>query len=629
MNKVPQLSLNFGEKRFSQPIVLKLASHVVPDFKESKGKDYISFGLKNDYPNFLIKLYNSCGKHAAIINRKVNYTTGGGWIYAPNVIENEKLNAFVKSVNENGESFNDITMKCDMDLEIFGGFYLEIIWSKSGKTISSIKHVDYSRIRSSADNKEFFYTKDWQDKYGHENRKPEINEDWAVFQPFNAENPKGVQLFYYKSYRPDMNVYALPEYLSVIESIEIDTLISNHNYNDVKNGFVGKTMINFLNGQPSDEEEPKRIEKALLEKFTGTNGQRVILNFADGKDKAAEVVFLTQPDFYKALTELRLSVEQEIFTGHSVTSPMLFGIKTAGQLGGRSEMIDAYELFKNTYIEPKQNILEAVFNKLLGYAGYVSELILAEASPITEKLTEQTLTQILTVDELRALAGYELKKTEVSTTVITNAKMQFAKETFAKYGEPKEKFEVVNRRPISFTSTLHAVESELNIYRSNFNLFSALERGIMDLLFKDNLLEIAGLALALGASVKLVTEALKGLISSGLIEEKKGRIPSYNVTGEGKAIIKENPAKTEHLSVRYEYVERHNAKALLSESREFCIDLMASNKLFSREDIENMSNEMGLSVWKSRGGWYTDPDTNVSRPNCRHIWEQVLVKEKK
>ena len=42
---------------------------------------------------------------------------------------------------------------------------------------------------------------------------------------------------------------------------------------------------------------------------------------------------------------------------HRVTSPMLFGIKTEGQLGGRSELIEAYEAFQTSYIEPRQNQL--------------------------------------------------------------------------------------------------------------------------------------------------------------------------------------------------------------------------------------------------------------------------------
>jgi hypothetical protein len=41
---------------------------------------------------------------------------------------------------------------------------------------------------------------------------------------------------------------------------------------------------------------------------------------------------------------------------------MLFGVKSEGQLGGRTEMVDAFELFQNTYINVRQTMLEEVIN---------------------------------------------------------------------------------------------------------------------------------------------------------------------------------------------------------------------------------------------------------------------------
>jgi hypothetical protein len=59
---------------------------------------------------------------------------------------------------------------------------------------------------------------------------------------------------------------------------------------------------------------------------------------------------------------LNKTVLQEIFVGHQITSPMLMGVRVEGQLGGRTEMLDAYELFKNTYINGRQQIAEKIIN---------------------------------------------------------------------------------------------------------------------------------------------------------------------------------------------------------------------------------------------------------------------------
>ena len=52
---------------------------------------------------------------------------------------------------------------------------------------------------------------------------------------------------------------------------------------------------------------------------------------------------------------------------------MLLGIKTEGQLGGRSEMIDAYLLLVNTVIKPYQQDILSVFEMILDLQ-YGSEL---------------------------------------------------------------------------------------------------------------------------------------------------------------------------------------------------------------------------------------------------------------
>jgi hypothetical protein len=62
-------------------------------------------------------------------------------------------------------------------------------------------------------------------------------------------------------------------------------------------------------------------------------------------------------------------------------------------------------------------------------------------------------------------------------------------------------------------------------------------------------------------------------------------------------------------------------------SREFCkvmLDLADQGKVYTRDDINGISNIMGYSVWNRRGGWYHTA-SGVNRPQCRHIWEQQLV----
>ena len=49
-------------------IFLKFADSAIPVFKEERNKDYIKYGDKNGYPEYLLTLYNKSAKHNAIIN---------------------------------------------------------------------------------------------------------------------------------------------------------------------------------------------------------------------------------------------------------------------------------------------------------------------------------------------------------------------------------------------------------------------------------------------------------------------------------------------------------------------------------------------------------------------------------
>jgi len=61
-------------------------------------------------------------------------------------------------------------------------------------------------------------------------------------------------------------------------------------------------------------------------------------------------------------------------------------------------------------------------------------------------------------------------------------------------------------------------------------------------------------------------------------------------------------------------------------SRDFCRQIDRSNRVYSRADIDAMSAQTGIDVWSRRGGWYHDPVRDVNVPQCRHIWQQQLLR---
>ena len=99
--------------------------------------------------------------------------------------------------------------------------------------------------------------------------------------------------------------------------------------------------------------------------------------------------------------------------------------------------------------------------------------------------------------------------------------------------------------------------------------------------------------------------------------------------------IEPKTPKLSPLVIKYRYGLRPDAPALQSESRDFCQKMMSLNKLYTKQEIEGMKNDMdnfdiinNSSAWLYRGGWYRDPNKEVAVPFCRHIWNQVVVRQK-
>jgi hypothetical protein len=647
--------------------------HKVPLFIENKSQQWVSYGVENDYPNYLLNLYRRSAKHNAIVNGKVGYIVGKGWTSEE---ETPAAKAFLDSPTFPNayDSMNDLTQKLTLDMEIYNGFALEVTWSRGGG-IAEICHVDFHRVRADKDEK-MFYVYDWYDEY-EVRQFPQLNQVNQI-PAFNPDNRIGKQLFYYRAYSAGVKVYPLPEYLGGTAYIELDVEIANFHVNNIKNNFWGSYLINFPNGIPTPEESDA-IERQMKMKFGGTdNAGRFLVNFSDSPETKPELTPLTPSDLDKQFDILNKTVQQEIFVAHRVTSPMLFGVKTEGQLGGRAEMVESYEIFKATYIEDRVQRIERSVNYLASFNG-VTGLKLQPTEPISEQLTEAALLQILSRDELREKAGYEPDLTtpapaetvapqEMGNSVLAglSASQQdkmlrvvrkYSKGDLTKeqatimlqgFGLPAEQVDLFLGEPMEFNSDEDKFEQVAmqfgvdadgyQVLRSKPVRFEAdnsllaefmevepenkeLDKKILAEIKRTKKVDADQISRKLDVPLEKVSERIEYLISKGrvTIQDRVARIADTPDTEAEEAF-----------EIRYRYDLRPDATGakVIDTTRDFCRTLIRLNKLYTRQDIDQMSSIMGFSVWERRGGWYTLPGTDISRPSCRHIWQQQIVVRK-
>ena len=561
------------------------------------------------------------------------------------------------------ESLEDLTRKVSLDAELFGGYYLEIIWSVTGQ-LSEIWHCDYTKIRTNKDNTQFWYKEDWADR----------NEKAEVYPAFNPANPYGKHILYIKEYRPNMGYYSLPGYFGALNYIESDIEISKHVLGNAQTGFSASKLITLPNGEPSDDEK-RNIEKRFTNRFSGSDGKKFILAFVNDSARKPIVDDLGTSDITKEdFGRVDSLIQTNIFSGHQITTPSIFGIAEAGKLGSRSEMRDGYEIFKNTYVNSKQMHLESVFNMLFKYRGIEdADLKIIPTEAIGIELTENGLLQIMSKDELRdkvGLMALEEKTSSTNQDVIDaiNSLSPLVATKVLNQLTPNELRALISLQPKEGGEDIQAAQPEAfsddfsvffefgedkanyNIWKSKtrfnddseYQLFAEvnqLQANVLDLMAKDKRITPEVLATTLDQSVDTINKVIKKLIVDGHIQPKQytiGKgidenvITEHTLTEPLKDILEKIKPQTTELLIRYSYEWKAGfSNSDKDTSRPFCVALLDANKVYSRSEIELMSARLGYSVWDRKGGWYTKPGTNDHEPSCRHQWVSNIVTRKK
>jgi DNA-binding Lrp family transcriptional regulator len=640
------------ENNIYDVINLKLQAHKTPVFKEEKSKEWVIYGAEkeggyyNNYPAYLLYLFNRSSKHNAFINGKVLYICGAGVGFDSNGLSIEDIaraNDFINKENTNYDTLKDIVKKCVLDKKLFGGYYLEVIWNKAGNNFELL-HFPYNNLRKAKDADGYWYSKDWSKI----KQTPE-DTDLEYIPLFDTEKPTGRQIFVSKEYRPDLDAYPLPDYVASAVYAEIDVELSNYRLNAIKSGFNAGTILNFSNGRPT-EEEKEEIEARLKEKFTGTDrANSLLISFSGNRDSAPTIEHLTPQNVDAQLTELNDQVIQELIIGHHIPNPMLVGIKTAGELGNKDQINDSYELYKSTYIIPNQREIEKDFNYLLKLKGFSNRIYLKELDPIEEQLPIEEKIKVMTKNEVREMYGlppieeeikpivssavhrfeceHELENTCCEHAFSSESEIDEVIELFNLFGEDADKFEIIEKKPLD-------KDGKFDFAVDVSPLSKSLVRDIIVLLDKDPLMDNKNIADILRIREDRVNDLIEQMIKDEILkikevntggEKKAVRIPEKTAVREAKTI----GAKPEEYKVVYSYEWRPGVKPDIENSREFCVKLLNVNKMYSRAQIEQISNIVGWDVWNFRGGWWTRKGGKSRTPFCRHIWSANTVKIKK
>lgn len=363
--------------------------------EDSKG--YVKYGKDNLYPQELVRLYNEHPEHRAIVNRKARYIFGKG-IKAVNEVDTIKVNTFVDNFNRR-ETLNQVGKKLTTNTELFNGVYVEVITNLQGQPIE-FYFLNSANCRISECETKLYFCKNWN--------KNTQSKDIKCIHKFENNGTAGTFFIDFKYYTASASklesVYPTAQYQSIVNDINTDVDISTFNKNYVSNGFSIGKIINFFNGQPTDD-MIHSIERSFKGTYTGENGESLMITHSDRDDKAPEVVDVSVQDLSEKFAFTSKRAMKKIFAGHEM-APELFNIKfDESFLSGSPDLLILQELFVKGYIEPRQNDLL----EFLSYLSFLKtgEYLEMKFEPISLIGADLSNDADLTQDERRKLKGYE------------------------------------------------------------------------------------------------------------------------------------------------------------------------------------------------------------------------------
>ena len=605
-------------------VSVSLNVYNLPLFKELRGSDnYITYGYNNLYPQYLVDMYNQSAVHNAIISGKVNYIVGRG-------LRLTGSNGLFANPNP-FENIDKIFQKIASDYEVNNGYAYEVTKNKKSNKIESIYHIDFSRLRLSIDKKGYWYSTEWTYINAEGERCQKITPKKIYIPKYISGGKQERSVYVFNKYRPDFGDYPLPDYVGALSAIETSVEICNYHLNNIKNGFAAGTMINMYNGIPDDEKK-NDIVRDIKAKATGSNkAGEVFVNFAVDKEHGAEVLPMQPTNLDKQFEQLSKSTQETIFIGHKITNGGLFGVKTEGQLGGtnKEELAFAYEQFKETYIIHRQADLLYGLKYLLSDFGGSDEVEIDELRPIMPdlQLSEATILKYVTD---KALSVYIADKYGVETTDIPKEPTQTKLSKF----EPIDYFKYTGKNYPNYIVLSSETATGENKEFQFVAGIDKIDEKILKTIEEFPTATPTQIAKIVGENKKDVIDRIDNLASKDLIKINK---IGFDILPDGEDTIKKIGGR-EKLKVVYSYETRLDAPKLIGESRDFCKELTTlseSGKRWTKDEIEGLRNEMTVSflpdikdVWLFRGGWYREPGSDVSVPQCRHRWVQHIIIEK-
>ena len=560
----------------------------------------VRYGKDNLYPQTLWSYYYDSPIHGGIVNQKQIFVFGDGVEVAGTMAaQNDQIQA-----NEGSKfTLDEVIDSVALDYEVQEYFYL--LFKKQPTGVWAVSTLAPELMRPDENFVKFEYSENWGvssqsfEKTGHRVYPSifhisDLDESCVMYVKTPAKQVKVGG----KGKKLTTSTFPIPKYNGAINSIVADIQMNKFHLSEVVNGWKNNTIINMNNGVPDSDKEADRIVDEITAELTDIeNNGGVTVVFNDGTDRAVTVENLNgnNNDTRYLLTQEHL--KEQIMIAHSVQSPELFAVLITGRLGGNTNLDGDFKRFMRTYVNKRRrtigDAIEEGFALLNGWMDI--DIVWKEWQPEWIEGPQKE-------DEI----------VEPEPSDVVNQ--------FKSYGQDRKGLRVLHSS--GFNADPQDDSKFVAEYLSQkFNVSLSDEQNkILQLINEGE--SFAAIVAAIGGGASLVGSNVLFLIKQGLVETTDD---GWQVTDQGMESI----STEEMISVLYTYEKRPEVSGpdILpnGRTRSFCENLIALNRAYTREEIDQISAAVGRDVWFYKGGWYHNPNTDKNEPSCRHFWKQNIV----
>ena len=335
---------------------------------------WVNWGIRNNYPNLLLDLYNQSPTHRSAVNFAVQSILGNGVDFEQMQLNGDEV------VPNYAQTWDEVIKSLALDYILYGSYAIQVIMNKDGKTYS-FWHMPLDKVRWSEYDEDGQITKYW------------ICQDWTMtgnYPPFEIDAldmkdewklEKGKPYLYvYRTYSPTMTYYTQPHYAAAIKAIQAEIEYVNYDLKNIVNGFAPAGVLTLP--EVETDEERQSIIQNVTRMFQGSdNANSVMITFRSNiEDKGVEYTpFQSNKGSFNYYADANQRVINRILESHQIPNAALIGMPDIGNSGFSSEadkLEVSYQLYNKLTGNYNRMAVIRTLNQMLKMNGIDTEIIM-------------------------------------------------------------------------------------------------------------------------------------------------------------------------------------------------------------------------------------------------------------